>query len=182
MRMLANIVGFYAGWFACVLGAADGMPWLGPVVAAPLLALHLALHPARRRELGFLVLAAAAGVAVDSGMLLVGVLRFEGSHAVTPMFLLWFGALWATFATTATVCLRWLARWPLLAAALGAVGGPATYYLGAELGAIGLHEELGVSLVALGVEWAIMMPALLWFAGHWHRTAPIEARAGVVRP
>jgi hypothetical protein len=31
MRLLVNFVAFQLGWFACVLGAAQGLPWLGPV-------------------------------------------------------------------------------------------------------------------------------------------------------
>ena len=42
MRVAYNFVASEAGWFACVLGAAHGKPWIGPLVWAvcmPLLAM-----------------------------------------------------------------------------------------------------------------------------------------------
>ena len=33
-KIFISLPGFYAGWMACVLGAADGNPLMGPVVAA----------------------------------------------------------------------------------------------------------------------------------------------------
>ena len=30
-RLVINVVGFYVGWFACVLGAAEGYPLAGPL-------------------------------------------------------------------------------------------------------------------------------------------------------
>ena len=41
-RTVINVVAFQGGWLACVLGAANGMPWIGPAVCLPILALHLA--------------------------------------------------------------------------------------------------------------------------------------------
>ncbi len=38
MRLLLNFAAFQIGWFACVLGAANGFPWLGPVVVAAVVA------------------------------------------------------------------------------------------------------------------------------------------------
>ena len=34
MNILANAIAFQLGWFACVLGGANQMPWLGTLVAA----------------------------------------------------------------------------------------------------------------------------------------------------
>ena len=42
IKTAANFITFQLGWFACVLGAANGMPWIGPAVCLPILALHLA--------------------------------------------------------------------------------------------------------------------------------------------
>jgi hypothetical protein len=39
--MLGNFVAFQTGWFACVLGAANGMPWLGVIVAVLVVGWHV---------------------------------------------------------------------------------------------------------------------------------------------
>jgi hypothetical protein len=64
------------------------------------------------------------------------------------------------FATTLNVSLRWLRSRPLLAAGLGAIGGPLAYAGGAGLGALNL-ETSPLSIGALGIGWALAMPLLL---------------------
>jgi hypothetical protein len=49
---------------------------------------------------------------------------------------------------------------PWLSAPLGAVGGPAAYYAGAQLGALEF-AALGAGLGMIGVGWALIAPALL---------------------
>ena len=84
----------------------------------------------------------------DSGVLLQGLAPY------------WMVALWAIFATTLNVSLRWLRGRAVLAAALAAVGGPAAYYAGAQLGALKLVAP-GAALAAIGAGWAVIAPALL---------------------
>ena len=104
----------------------------------------------------------------DTFLLSTGVFRFAGTNTVTLVFVLWMLALWANLASTLDGCLRWLARWPWLAAVLGAIGGPATYWAGAELGAIEFHENTWLSVIVLAVEWGILMPLVLWASERWH--------------
>lgn len=56
-KKLINIVLSQAAWFAAVLGAAKGMPWLGPLALLPVLAVHLALADNRPGELMLLTAA-----------------------------------------------------------------------------------------------------------------------------
>jgi hypothetical protein len=71
-------------------------------------------------------------------------------------------ALWFAFATTMHTSLGWLAGRYRLAALLGVVGGPLSYYSGARLGALSFPEELVTSLLIIGLVWAAAMPTLLW--------------------
>ena len=72
----------------------------------------------------------------------------------------WMVALWALFATTLNVSLRWLRARPWLGALLGALGGPAAYYAGARLGALELATA-GAGLGAIAIGWAVLTPLLL---------------------
>jgi cell division protein FtsW (lipid II flippase) len=72
----------------------------------------------------------------------------------------WMVAMWALFATTLNVSLRWLRPHVGLAALIGAVGGPAAYYAGARLGAIEFTVA-GAAMAAIALGWAVLTPLLL---------------------
>jgi Protein of unknown function (DUF2878) len=162
---LINIFSFQAGWFACVLGAAHGKPLLGPAVVAVLLGLHLYLAADVKREIHLLVVATAIGFVIDSLQAKLGIFSFGKSSASSWVSPLWMTALWPNFATTLHTSLGWMAEHYALAAILGAIAGPLSYYAGAHLGALSLHPNLLVSLGVLSVVWGIIMPVLLWLAG-----------------
>ena len=73
----------------------------------------------------------------------------------------WMVALWPNFATTFHTSLSWLAGRYALAAGLGAVGGPLSYYAGARLGALTLPDAPLKSLLIIGLVWAAVLPLLL---------------------
>ncbi len=162
-RIAVNLVALNAGWFACILGAAHGMAWLGPWVVAGLLALHLALSPSRTGMVeGILPLVAGVvGYLGDSVLVLSGVLHFPGEAGLVPPTRLWMVALWMNFATALTTSVYWLAGRPGLGMVLGALGGPLAYLGGAELGAVALPHGAGWALSLVAVEWALAMPILL---------------------
>lgn len=167
-RLIVNIVGFQAGWLSCVVGAANGLALLGPLVVVCVLAVHLWLHAARRREALAIGVVACVGTLVDAGLAGAGVLTFE--HGSLGVFSLWLGALWVNFAATLSVSLRWLGRWVLVAAVLGAVSGPSTYYAGMRLGAIGFGTDVWRALGILALEWAIALPLALMAFERIHRS------------
>jgi membrane protein implicated in regulation of membrane protease activity len=80
--------------------------------------------------------------------------------------------------------LYWLAGRPLLAAALGAVGGPLAYFGGVGLGALAFPGGLAWALALIAVEWAIAMPLLLGlnrWAGRRFRRPRTNLDLGVLR-
>jgi hypothetical protein len=161
--MLLNIVAFQAGWFACVLGAAHGRPWAGVAASIGIVGAHAWRAARPRPEIALAALVVMAGAGWDSALALSGWLVFSAAPSSLPWAHLappWILAMWALFATTLNVSLRWLrGRW-LLAAVFGAVAGPAAYWGGSNLGAVRLVEPT-MALGALAVGWALMLPALL---------------------
>lgn len=160
MNVVINMVLFQAGWFACVLGAAHGMPWIGAVAAAAIVAWHLARANRPARELGLVATALVAGAVFETLLLQSGWVRFETGQLLEGVAPYWMVALWAIFATTLNVSLRALRPYPLFAAVLGAVGGPVAYWAGAGLGAMEFVTT-GPALTAIGLGWAILAPALV---------------------
>ena len=160
MTLLVNVLLFQAGWFACVLGAAHGLPWIGALAAVLVIGWHLARAARPGPELTLIVAAALVGALFETALARLGWVRFASGVLVEGTAPYWMVALWAIFATTLNVSLRALRPHLWLAALLGAVGGPAAYYAGARLGALEL-TALGAALAALSAGWAILTPALM---------------------
>lgn len=167
--VLINILAFQLGWFACVFGAARGSLWTGPIVVTLSLALHLTFAKDRWEETRLFILAAMVGFLLDSIQAATGTFSFttvETMPGWSPPWLSppWMVALWPNFATTFHTSLSWLTGRYALAACLGAIGGPLSYYAGARLGALTFPEKLATHLFIVGLVWAIAMPVLLKLA------------------
>lgn len=160
MNLVLNVLLFQIGWFACVLGAAKGLPWAGVAVAAAVVGWHLARATRPKREFALVAVAALAGAAFETVLVHTGWVQFDSGVLLQGFPPYWMVALWAVFATTLNVSLRWLRGRPALSAVLGGVGGPAAYYAGAQVGALELAAA-GAALAAIGAGWAVLAPALL---------------------
>jgi hypothetical protein len=162
MRSVVNYVAFQIGWFAAVLGAGHGMPWLGVVIVPFVLLVNLILAANRRQELVVALAAAAMGFVVDTGLVIAGVFTPVPFLLPRPFSPLWMVMLWVNQATTLNGCMVWLRGRYLAGSLFGAIGGPLAYLSGAKLGAATLPSTNG--LVILGVTWACAFPALLALA------------------
>jgi len=163
MRLVANFVLFQIGWFACVLGGAHAMPWLGPAIVLPIIAWHLARATRPDRELTLILIAGAIGAAFDSALVAAGWVRYASGTLADGTAPYWMVALWMLFATTLNVSLRWLRTRPLAGATLGAVGGPLAYWGGARLGGVAFVEPVA-AIAAIAFGWALLTPALVRLA------------------
>lgn len=150
-----NLLAFQAGWFATVLGAAHGLPWLGPIAVLAAVVLHLMLTTQRLSELKLLAVALILGLIFEQALLDAGLVSYPGDPDGVP---LWMLALWPLFATTLNVSLAWFKPRLGLAALAGTLAGPLAYASGETLGAIRLH---GPALWLLAAGWALVFPLLL---------------------
>jgi hypothetical protein len=160
VTLAANVALFQAGWFACVLSAAHGLPWIGVTAAAVVVAWHVARAERPVSELRLVGAAAALGAMFETALVQSRWISFPGGMLVDGIAPYWMVAMWALFATTLNVSLRWLRPHGWLAALLGAVGGPAAYYAGARLGALEFTVA-GAAMAAIALGWAVLTPLLL---------------------
>ncbi len=162
-KLVFNFLIFQLGWFACVWGAANDIPVAGTTIAALVVALHLFCAARPVEELKLVIAAVVAGTVLDSLLLATGFVQFHSVSFTPGLAPYWILALWALFATTLNVSLSWLrGRW-LLAAVLGAIAGPLSYWAGAKLGAVTFLQPMP-AIAAMAVEWAIAMPLLMFLA------------------
>ncbi len=167
MSAAVQFVCFQLLWFAAVLGAARGSPWLGLLALAPYLAVELRTVPERGRWLARVLVVGLVGSLADTLLAALGVLRHPLAPAdwPTPLVPPFIAVLWVAFATLPRVSLAWLAPHPLLAAALGAVGGPLSFWAGTRTGAVAFGAEPAVGVAILALEYAIATPLLLRVLG-----------------
>jgi hypothetical protein len=159
-RTILNLSLFQIGWFSSVLSAAAHRPWIGALVIACVVGVHVSQSYAKAAELKLVVIALGIGAGWDSLLVQLGWLRYSAGTLIPHTAPYWIVLMWALFATLLNVSLRWLrGRW-VLAALAGVVGGPLAYYGGYRLGALHFGDATS-ALMALAVGWALITPALV---------------------
>ena len=165
MKLLANIVCFQLVWMITVGGAAQGLWWAGPLAALAFAAWQVPLSPAPRADLKLMAIAALAGFAVDSALVLSGLLTFSTPVPWDFAAPIWIVALWVAFALTLNHSMDSLKRRPLLAVLLGLIGGPLAYWVAANVwNAVDLNGRALLGLAVIGLVWALITPLLLALA------------------
>ncbi len=154
-----NYLMFQLGWLACVWGAGQGLPWLGPVAVLPMVALHLRWAIRPQAETRLLLLCAVSGLAFDSLLLATGWLSYPSGSWLPGLAPYWLVAMWLLFGSTLNLSMGWMRGRPIVALLLGATGGPLAYFAGQKLGAIEISQPWQAGL-ALATGWGVLMPAL----------------------
>jgi hypothetical protein len=135
------------------------------------LALHFARATRPVAEIRLAFCALAIGLAWDGALLNLGLLAFSPAGPIDSLPPPWMLALWPLFASTLNVSLRWLHARPVVAAVLGGISGPLSYWGGTRLGALQLPEPAtGLALLAAG--WAVITPLLLVLARRFDGIRP----------
>lgn len=167
MRFWANLVGYQLVWFAIVISASRGQPWLGIASAMAFVALQFWYSPHRGADARTLVAAFTFGFLLDGALAATGWLRYTTPLVSLPAPI-WILALWMAFAMTLNHSMAFLRGRPMLAALLGGVGGPMAY-LGAARGfdaiAFAMPAWRAISLLAVG--WAIGLASLAVLTQRW---------------
>jgi hypothetical protein len=163
--IVINIVLFQIGWFACVAGGARGAGWVGSALTLLIVAWHLACAQRPALELR-----TVAGVTLLGGVWDSVLAAHGGFNYASGMFSAfaaphWIFALWALFATTLNVSLRWLRGRYIVSALLGAVSGPFVFWAGQQLHAVQFASPApALALQAAG--WAVLLPLCVYLASH----------------
>ncbi len=171
MNVLVNFAAFQVGWFSSVLGGAKQLPWAGPLAVLAIVALHLYRSDKPQAELKLVLACGVIGTVFDSVLVAANWVGYPSGMFSSVMAPYWIIAMWMLFATTLNVSMGWMKGRPLLAAVMGLVAGPLTYIAGHKLGGIEFANQTA-ALVALGLGWAVIMPALMKLAAHLDGEAP----------
>ncbi len=165
--VLSNFVIYQIAWFAGVWTAAAGRPWIGAVAMGLAIVIHLFRAPRREPELALVSMALGIGLLFDSLLVWRGWVHYPSGILVPDLAPYWMVLMWGLFATLLNVTLRWMHGRFVIAALLGAIGGPAAYYGGMRMGALQFSDE-AAALIALVVGWAIITPLLIALADRFN--------------
>ena len=171
---LINFVLFQLGWLACVISAANQQPLFGAVIASVIIGFHIFRASIPANELKLIAIAILIGLAWDSILVWQGLLVYTTGMWLPFLAPYWIIVMWALFATTLNVSLRWLKGKLWYAVVFGAMGGPLAYYAGQRLGAVEFSETY-LALGALFIGWAVFTPLLMVLSERYD--GYIQARA-----
>ena len=176
MSTILNLVAMQISWFACVLGAANGMPWLGVIVSLIVVTQHLIRSKHRLIETKLVASALLLGLILDSALATAGLVSFNSGIVVAGATTPWMLALWMSFATALTGSLRWIVDRMGISVAFGIVGGPLAYWSGAKLGAITLADS-PLTFACIGLGWGAAMLVFSILVKHLNTASTAEAFA-----
>ncbi|MBU3620213.1 DUF2878 domain-containing protein [Polynucleobacter sp. CS-Odin-A6] len=174
MAKFWNFVLFQAGWFACIIGAANNEVLWPVLITLLYLAIHIWRSEHPRFELKLILKAVLLGVSADTLIVNLGFLHFNDAWPSPYLSPVWMWTLWALVASTINGSLCWLRGKPLLGAILGAIAGPLSYEAGIRMGAgsWGVDGQLG-GLVCLAIIWGAAIP-LFFYWHHRHIRTSLE--------
>ena len=163
IKMIINIVGFYIGWWGCILGSSNGYPYIGPLLTLVFIIIHGKYFIGNAKELQLIVIVGLVGTIVDSCLFFSQSFVYAGAYSenlfIAP---LWITAMWAGFAATVNHSMTFFkGKWILMIVA-GAIFGPAAYYTGEGFGAITFQLTPLFSTLIIGAVWAVAMPLVFF--------------------
>lgn len=159
-RIAANLVLYHVGWFACILGAAYSLGWVGGLVVMAHIAIHLKyLSKNAKAEFLLFVIVAIVGIGIDTLQYQLGAYLFKG-HTF-PVIPLWLCAMWLNFGPLLPLSLAWLKGRYLTSAVLGMLGGPLAYWGGERLGAVEFGLDLSQVMLRVAIAYGLAMPLFI---------------------
>ena len=166
-----NAILFQLVWMITVGGAACGLWWAGPLAVGAFAAYQITCGGHVRVDALLILFAVALGFIADSLLVQYGFASYASAVPSGRYAPVWILALWANFVLTLNHSLAWLQSRPALAAALGAIGAPLSYFFAAHSWhALTLADPLAKSLALLAAIWAIVTPLLCEAASRLNRS------------
>lgn len=178
-RVALNLLLFKIAWTTTAMCAARGLPWIGVLTIAAVTAFHLVRAKDASKEVTLILIAAGIGLVWDSIPVAMGWISYPSGMVFSNVAPYWILALWILFATTLNVTFDFLKGRPWLAAVLGVIFGPVSYWTGVALGALEFVEPRA-AVIALGVAWGILMPLLMLLAERFDGVELSAAETSVV--
>ena len=156
MNRSFNLAAFPVGWAACLWGAANGHPFVGPLVVGVLLAAQSFTMIDARRTVGLIAVVAILGTGIDSTLLDKGLYWAKQPLHGEWLCPLWITAIWINLGTALHGCLAGLGTRYTFVALLGTSVAPAAFLLVTAPG----WTMLILAVILFTLIWVILSTAL----------------------
>jgi hypothetical protein len=170
-KVIINFLLFQITWFACVIGGAKHLPWLGIFLALGTLAWHFYIARNKLAELKLLICVIVLGGLFDQYLLSSHLVSYQSHGWSNNLVPVWILGLWIGFTTTLNVSFRWMHSEWLFSAIFGFIGGPLAYIGAVKLGAVTLNS-IPQTYIALAIGWGFLTPSLIKLAQHYDGFKP----------
>jgi hypothetical protein len=162
-KNMLNMIGFQTSWWACVLGAKNGHPYLGPVFMFIFLLFHFSILKNKNKELIFIILVGLIGTIADTILFQTNLIEYQGVY-IDKVAPLWITAMWMGFAATINHSLVWLNNKWIISFVIGAIFGPLSYFTGIKFEALYFEISL-LTMSVLALLWGVVVPSLYYLNG-----------------
>ena len=168
---IINAAFFYLIWWGCILGIRSDLYYLGPMLTAVFILVHLNMISKVKKEMMLMACCGALALAVESVHLHSGFLSYEGyllSGSLLPP--LWVICIWVALSATLNHSMFFLkGRWALMALCGGIIG-PVCYYGAMRAGILNFHCSTQTSLMILATACAIYFPLMYYINKQIYRS------------
>jgi hypothetical protein len=162
-KVVLNYLLFQLGWFACVLGATNHLPWIASIFVFLVVIAQTHAAPQPKSEYLLLFVALIIGGLIDQVLLSNQFVGYQSNGWSTAIVPVWILALWVSFASTLNVSMRWIRDKKMVAFLFGFIGGPLAYMAAEKLDAVQIGPSI-ISYLALSLFWGFAMLALIELA------------------
>lgn len=174
-KKLINFLLFHFMWPACVIGAAYGLWWPGVALLAVFIIWHSLPGMAERGDWRLVAVMLPMGIVLDTLWIQLDILEFATPWPVAGIAPVWIAALWVGLALAMNHCLVFLQRHRLVTGAVLMFGSPFSYFCASKLGAVEWLVPAWQVVLATGLSWALLIPAMLTLARHWRESGDDRA-------
>ena len=171
---LINLALFQGVWFATIIGAAEDTLIYGFLSLGLFITIHTLISHSARSDLKLAAIAVLVGLVAETLIIRAGLLSYAHNLPAAGFAPAWILILWANLALTLNGCLNWLKGRYLLAAILGAIGGPLSYFGGIKLGAATTQSEWPFVLAVIAIIYGAVTPLFLFIASRMTRKSHLK--------
>ncbi len=168
-----NLPFFFLTSFSCYQGALHGMPWLGLVIFALLVAFFLPYTHLKKERLLITLLVAGFGFIADTTLIMLNVYTVKESARwliPAPLCPEWILVLWLNFGFMLYIFWGFLAKSKITPVIVGVVFSFLIFGNASRMELVSMQQHKLVSFLIIAICWAVLIPfftnrAVRYFGG-----------------
>ncbi len=159
-----NFFTFYVAWWAMLISYWKGMPVVGWVVFAAMMAIHFfRVSVNKKKDAKEVFFIAVAGILLDTALSRFGVLTFNNSlFSILPP--VWLLGIWFLFATTISYTFILIRNKIPAQVIVGGFFAPVSYITGAKFGLLTLYPHFPTYYAIHGACWLVFFPLCFYIS------------------